>query len=83
MEPSPPTLQLRLARATDSAKVAQCYLASRRTMHAFAPPTRADAGFEERVRESSPSTSPVTVAIESGAVVGFIAVSRRPDGDWM
>jgi ribosomal protein S18 acetylase RimI-like enzyme len=83
MEPSPPTLQLRQARPADAAKIAQCYLAARRTMLAFAPLTHADADTEAWVRDTLLPASQVTMALESGGVAGFIAVSRRVDGDWV
>jgi len=83
MEPSPPTLQLRAARAADATKVAQCYLASRKMLAAIAPLSRSDDMVERWVREELIPKHQVTTAIESGGVVGFIAVRSQPDGDWI
>lgn len=83
MEPSPPTLQLRAAREADAAKVAACYLASRKSTVAFAPFARSDGDVEHWVRSDLIPKHHVTVAVESGGVVGFIAVGKRADGDWI
>lgn len=83
MEPSPPTLQLRAARETDAAKVAQCYLASRRMLAAIAPLTRSDSDVLAWVRDELIPTHQVTMAMETGGVVGFIAVRSQPDGGWI
>lgn len=83
MERSPPTLQLRAARPADAGKVAACYLASRKSTLAFAPMARSDADVEAWVRDELIAQQHVTVAVESGGVVGFIAVRPRGDGDWI
>ena len=83
MEPSPPTLQLRALRPADAPRVAQCYLASRKTLSAYAPLTRSDDDVMRWVREVLLPPGGVTAAIESGAVVGFIAVASRIDADWI
>ena len=43
MHVSPPTLQIRGARVSDAARVAHCYLASRKTLLSFAPLPHPDA----------------------------------------
>lgn len=83
MERSPPTLQLRAARPGDAAKVAACYVASRRAGLPFAPLRRSDDEIEAWVRDEMIAHAHVTVAIESGGVVGFIAVRTLPDGEWI
>ncbi len=83
MEPSPPTLQLRQARPVDAARVAQCYLASRKAIQALAPLPHSDEDVQRWVRDELVPTGGVTVAIESGAVVGLIAVAKRIDGEWI
>jgi GNAT superfamily N-acetyltransferase len=83
MEVSPPTLQLRLARPADVAKIAQCYVASCKALLPFAPLGRSEAEVAGWLGGTVMARSNITVAIESGAVVGFIAVARRPDCDWI
>lgn len=83
MEQSPPTLQLRGARPVDAVKVAQCYLASCKALLPFAPVTRSEAEITAWLRDEVIPGTTLTLAIETGAVVGFIAVARRSDGDWI
>lgn len=84
MQPSPPTLQLRAARSADSARVLHCYLASYKAqLQALAPLTRSDPDLARWVRDTLIPAGGVTVAVESGAVVGFIGVAQRDDSAWI
>ncbi len=83
MEPSPPTLQIRGARVSDAARVTSCYLASRKTLAEYAPLPHTDAEVLVWVRDVLLPTGSVTVALESGVVLGFIAVTTRVDGHWI
>lgn len=83
MELSPPTLQIRGARLADAERVARCYLASRKTMLAYAPVPHTDEQVRAWVADHLLPTGGVTVALEAGAVVGFIAVQPRLDGHWI
>lgn len=83
MEPSPPTLQIRGARVSDAARVARCYLASRRTLLPYAPLRQTDAEVLEWLRDRVLPGGGVTVALEAGTVVGFIALATRVDGHWI
>ena len=79
----PPTLHFRGARLSDAARVARCYLASRRHLGAFTTQPAGDGEVEAWVTSSLLPTGGVMVALEAGAVVGFIAVSERDDGLWV
>lgn len=84
MEPSPPTLQLRGARSADAPRVSKCYQASYKSMlQAMAPLRRSDEDIEAWVRDTLIPAGGVSVAVESGMVVGFIAVSQRDEGAWI
>ena len=84
MEPSPPTLQLRGARSADAPRVAKCYLASYKALlQSMAPLSRSDEEVETWVRDTLIPAGGVSVAVESGIVVGFIVVSQRPEGAWI
>ena len=83
MELDPPTLQIRVARVLDMARVAQCYLAARRTLAEYAPLTRTDAEVMAWVHDTLLPGGGVTVALEAGAVVGFIAVAARDGATWV
>lgn len=83
MQLDPPTLQIRGARLSDANRVAHCYLASRKTLQDFAPLSRSDAEVLAWVGDVLLPAGGVTVALESGAVVGFIALSTRADGHWI
>jgi GNAT superfamily N-acetyltransferase len=84
MEPSPPTLQLRVARDADAARVAKCYLASYKALlHPIAPLARSDEEVESWVRDTVIPAGSVNVAIESGMVVGFIATAQRDGSAWV
>lgn len=83
MVPDPPTLQIRGARLSDAARVARCYLASRQTLLPYAPLPHTDAEVLAWVSDVLLPAGGVTVALEAGTVVGFIAVSARADGSWI
>lgn len=83
MQPSPPTLQIRGARVSDAARVASCYLASRKTMLDYAPLPHTDAEVLTWTHDVLLPTGNVTVALESGVVMGLIAVTTRLDGHWI
>ncbi len=78
----PPTLHFRGARLSDAARVARCFVASRRHLGVHAVPA-SDGEVEAWVASSLLPTGGVTVALEAGAVVGFIAISERADGHWV
>lgn len=82
MEPSPPTLQLRTARDGDAAKIAQCYAASCKAAFPFAPLAAAPAELAAWA-QALVAQCQVRIAIETGHVVGFIAVAERSDGPWI
>lgn len=83
MQVDPPTLQIRAARLSDAARVASCYLASRKTLLPYAPLPHTDAEVLGWVGDVLLPAGGVTVALEAGAVVGVIAVSSRADGHWI
>lgn len=83
MQLDPPTLQIRGARLSDAARVTRCYLASRKTLLPYAPLPHTDAEVLAWVTDVLLPTGGVTVALEAGAVVGFVAVGLRPDGPWI
>lgn len=83
MRLDPPTLQIRGARLSDAARVASCYLAARRTLLPYAPLHRSDAEVLAWVTDVLLPGGGVSVALESGAVVGFVAVGSRADGHWV
>ncbi|HRD85554.1 MAG TPA: GNAT family N-acetyltransferase [Rubrivivax sp.] len=83
MRPSPPTLQIRAARAADAARVARCFLASRKLLLGIAPLHRTDEQVAQWVQDSLLPSTTVSIAVESGAVVGFIALAERMDGPWI
>jgi GNAT superfamily N-acetyltransferase len=83
METSPPTLQIRGARVSDAERVCTCYLASRKTLQSYAPLPHGDDEVLAWLRDTLLPTGGVTMALESGHVLGFIAVTSRPDGHWI
>lgn len=83
MELDPPTLQIRGARPADAARVTRCYLAARRTMSEFAPLARSETEVLAWVEKRLLPPGGVTVALESGTVVGFIAVAQRDGALWI
>lgn len=83
MQLDPPTLQIRGARLLDSAKLARCYLASRRTLLDYAPLPHSDAEVLAWIKDTLLPTGGVTLALESGTVVGFIALAQRDDATWI
>lgn len=83
MEASPPTLQIRGARVSDAARVTRCYLASRKTLLPYAPLPHDDADVMAWVHDVLLPTGGVTVALESGAVLGLIAISQREGSHWV
>lgn len=83
MQVDPPTLQIRAARLSDAARVASCYLASRKTLLPYAPLPHTDAEVLTWIGDVLLPAGGVTVALEAGAVVGFIAVASRDDGHWI
>ena len=83
MEASPPTLQIRGARVSDAARVARCYLASRKTLLPYAPLPHTDDEVLTWVQDVLLPTDGVTVALESGAVLGLIAMSQRDGSHWV
>jgi GNAT superfamily N-acetyltransferase len=83
MELDPPTLQIRGARVLDVARVTRCYLAARRTLTDYAPLPHTDAEVMLWVRDTLLPGGGVTVALEAGTVVGFIAVAERDGATWV
>ncbi|MFO1328797.1 MAG: GNAT family N-acetyltransferase [Rubrivivax sp.] len=83
MELDPPTLQIRGARPADALRVARCYLPSRRTLSDYAPLPHTDADVITWMKDRLLPTGGVTLALESGHVVGFIALSVRDDATWV
>ena len=83
MELDPPTLQIRGARPADALRVARCYLASRRTLSDYAPLPHTDAEVVLWVKDVLLPGGGVTLALESGTVVGFIALAQRDGAHWV
>lgn len=83
MELSPPTIQIRGARLSDADRVTRCYLASRQTLLSYAPLPHSDEEVRHWVADTLLPAGGVTVALESGAVAGFIAVSQREGAHWI
>ncbi|MBK7062258.1 MAG: GNAT family N-acetyltransferase [Rubrivivax sp.] len=79
----PPTLQIRGARLSDAARITRCYLASRQTMLPYAPLPHTDDQVLAWVSDLLLPTGGLTVALESGAVVGFIATAERAGSQWV
>lgn len=78
-----PTLQIRRAQRDDAARLARCYLASRKTLSAYAPLPHSDDDVFEWVESTLLTRHAVWVALESGAVVGLVATSLRDDAHWV
>lgn len=83
MDVSPPTLQIRGARPSDAARVTHCYLASRKTLLPYAPLPHSDDEVLTWVQDVLLPSGGVTVALESGAVLGLIAMSQREGSHWV
>ena len=83
MEASLPTLQIRSARPSDAARVARCYLASRKTLLPYAPLPHSDTEVLAWMQDQLLPTGGVTMALESGAVLGFIALGERDGSHWI
>ena len=62
MRPSPPTLQIRAARAADAARVARCFLASRKLLLGIAPLHRTDEQVAQWVQDSLLPSTTVSIA---------------------
>lgn len=80
---SPPTLQIRGARPADAERLARCYLAARKTLLPYAPLPHSDDEVLVWVQQHLLPNGGVTVALEGGAVVAFIAVTTRLDATWI
>ena len=83
MEASPPTLQIRGARVSDAARITRCYLASRKTLLPFAPLPHTDDEVLQWVEGVLLPGGGVTLALESGVVLGFIALAERDGSHWI
>lgn len=65
----------RTARDADSARVAEVYLASRKTYLSYAPLAHSDEDVRRWVRNTLIPTGSVTVALQGNGVVGMMATS--------
>ena len=83
MQVDPPTLQIRAARLSDADRLTRCYLASRKTLLPYAPLPHTDVEVLSWMADVLLPAGGVTVALEAGEVVGFIAVATRADGHWI
>jgi GNAT superfamily N-acetyltransferase len=79
--PSPE--RLRAAAAADADPIADVLLAARRTFLAYAPLAHSEPDVRGWVRDRLVAGGGVTVAVDGGAVVGFIAVADRGDARWI
>lgn len=73
----------RPATDTDAETVADIYLASRRMFVPFAPLAHDEVDVRRWVRDVLIPSGQVTVAEESKAVVGFMAISRDGELGWI
>jgi GNAT superfamily N-acetyltransferase len=83
MQLHPPTLQIRAARPADAERLCACYLASRKTLLPYAPLVHDDADVLRWLSQELLPAEGTTVALESGNVVGMLAVAEREGAVWI
>jgi GNAT superfamily N-acetyltransferase len=76
-------LAFRAATAADAARVAEVYLASRKTFLSFAPLAHSDAEVRGWIAEVLIPSGAVTVALDHGRIVGMMALSRDGGIGWI
>jgi len=79
----PPEAALRPARSTDADAIADVYLASRKTFLPYAPLAHSDDEVRAWVRGHLLRTADVRVAVQGGAVVGMLALTRDDASGWI
>jgi ribosomal protein S18 acetylase RimI-like enzyme len=65
----------RAARIADAEKVAEIYLASRKTFLTYAPLVHSDDDVRKWIRDVLIPTGSVTVALDGGKIIGMMATS--------
>lgn len=70
----------RIAQTDDAAKVAEVYLASRKTYLAYAPLAHSDHDVRQWIRDTLIPTGCVTVALQRHEIVGMMATSIDEGG---
>ncbi|MBC8135414.1 MAG: GNAT family N-acetyltransferase [Fibrella sp.] len=73
----------RPATSDDAEAVADVYLVSRRTFLSFAPLAHSELEIRGWIRDILIPTGQVTVAEESGKIIGMMATSRDSDAGWI
>jgi len=73
-------MQYRTARDADAARVADVYLASRKTYLAYAPLAHSDEDVRRWVRNTLIPTGSVTVGLQGNEIVGMMATSIDEQG---
>ena len=76
-------VELRQAVAADAARVAEVYLASRKTFLPFAPLAHADADVRRWIAQELVPSGRVTVAVVDGEIAGLMALSREAAVGWI
>ena len=73
----------RAATASDAGRVADVYLASRKRFLPFAPLAHSDADVRGWIADVLIPAGGVTVALDGGAIVGMMALSRDGEAGWI
>lgn len=74
---------LRAATPADAAKIAQLYLGSRRHFLPYAPLAHSDADVHTWIREHLLPSAQVTLALDGGELLGFIASTKGDACQWV
>lgn len=74
---------LRAATTADCERIADIYLASRKRYLPYAPLAHTDAEVRVWIKEQLVSFGNVTVLVEEGAVLGFMATSNDGSYGWI
>ena len=74
---------LRPATTADCERIAEIYIASRKRYLPYAPLAHTDAEVRAWVREKLLPSGDVTVAVEKGDVLGFVATSKDDSCVWI
>lgn len=74
---------LRQATTADAARIAEIYLAARKRYLPYAPLAHSDVEVRVWIAEKLLSSGDVMVAMEQGAVLGFVATSKDDSCGWI
>ena len=74
---------LRAATTADCERIADIYLASRKRYLPYAPLAHTDAEVRVWIKEQLVSAGNVTVLVEEGTVLGFMAISNDGSYGWI